>query len=116
MATPRKQRGNDRPKRPRATTPEARENQLVSLAYDLAEEQLANGTAPAMVTVHFLKLKTAETKLKEEKLRKENLLLEARTEALGSQKNAEILYGEVIKAIRMYQGFGGETEEEDEDV
>lgn len=115
MATPRKSSGINRPKRPRATTPEARENQLVSLAYDLAEQQLREGSASAMVITHLLKLRTTENKLKEEKLRKENLLLTARTEALESQKNAEVLYGEVIKAIRKYQGFGEEFED-DEDL
>ena len=76
MATPRKSSGINRPTRPRATTPEARENQLVSLAYDLAEQQLRESSASAIVITHLLKLRTTENKLKEEKLRKENLLLQ----------------------------------------
>ena len=114
MATPRKSSGLDRQKRPRAKTPEGRENQLVSLAYDLAEQQLLDGTAPAMVTVHFLKLRTAETKLKEEKLRKENLLLTAKTEMIETQRDAEARYSEIIKAIRKYQGFGEDPDEDEE--
>lgn len=83
------------------------------MAYDLAEQQLLDGTASAMVITHLLKLRTTENKLKEEKLRKENLLLEAKTEALGSMKNSEQLYEKAIQAIRRYQGQG---DDEDEDL
>jgi hypothetical protein len=43
--------GDNKPKRRRApaTTPEARENQLISLAVDLAERQLLEGTASSQV-------------------------------------------------------------------
>lgn len=39
-----------------ATTPEARENQLIALAVDLAEKQMREGTASAQVITHYLKL------------------------------------------------------------
>ena len=35
-----------------ALTPEARENQLISLAVDLAERQLREGTASSQVITH----------------------------------------------------------------
>ena len=81
------------------------------MAYDLAEQQLLDGSASAMVITHLLKLRTTENKLKEEKLRKENLLLEAKTEALGSMKNSEQLYEKAIQAIRRYQGQGDDDED-----
>lgn len=99
-------------KRRRATTPEGRESQLVALAYDLAEQQLMDGTASAMVITHLLRLRTIETKLKEEKLRKENFLLEARTQDIESRQTTENLYKEALKAMRSYQG----EEVDDEDV
>ena len=39
-----------------ASTPEAREQQLISAAYDLVEERILNGTATSHELVHFLKL------------------------------------------------------------
>ena len=39
-----------------ALTPEARENQMISLAVDLAEKQLMEGTASSQVITHYLKL------------------------------------------------------------
>lgn len=94
-----------RPKsRPPAKTPEGRENQLINLAIDLAEKQLANGTASAQVQTHFLRLGTVRAKLELEKIQQENLLLAAKTEALESAKHIEQLYAEALKAMRSYQG------------
>ena len=39
-----------------ASSPEARENQMISLAIDLAEQQLRDGTASSQVITHYLKL------------------------------------------------------------
>jgi len=97
-----------------AKTPEAREHQLISLAVDLAEKQLSEGTASAQVLTHYLKLATTREKLEKEKLKKENLLLEAKTEALKSAKNIEELYSQAIKAIQSYSGNGTSNEEDTE--
>jgi hypothetical protein len=61
-----------------ATTPEGRENQLIAAAVNLAERQLRDGTAAAQVITHYLKLGSTRESLEQEKLRKENDLLEAR--------------------------------------
>ena len=75
-----KTKANDSPKKMRpALTPEARENQLISLAVDLAEEQLRDKTASSQVITHFLKLGTTKAELEKEKLAKENELLRAKT-------------------------------------
>lgn len=87
-----------------AMTPEGRENQLISLASDLAERQLRDGTAPAQVTTHFLKLATERERLEREKLRRENLLLEAKVDAIASAKRVEELYGKALSAMREYSG------------
>ena len=91
-------------KRRPAKTPEARENQMIALAVDLAEKQLSEGTASSQVITHFLKLGTTREQLEKEKLRRENLLLEKKAEALESTKVIEELYGEAIKAMKRYNG------------
>ena len=93
-----------------ALTPEARENQLISLAVDLAEEQLRDKTASSQVITHFLKLGTTKAELEKEKLAKENELLRAKTESIESQKRIEELYAEALNAMRRYNGQGDSNE------
>ena len=93
-------------KRRPALSPEARENQLISLAVDLAEKQLQEGTASSQVITHYLKLGSTKERLEKEKLEEENKLLRAKTENLQSQKRVEELYSEAIKAMRNYNGQG----------
>lgn len=87
-----------------ALTPEARENQLISLAVDLAERQLIDGTASAQVITHYLKLGTANARLEREKLEKENKLLDVKAKTLESAERVEELYSKAIKAMRDYSG------------
>ena len=91
-------------RRPPATTPEARENQLISKAVDLAARQLDDGSASAQVITHFLKLGSSREKLEQERLEKENELLEAKKEAMASAARIEELYSEAIGAMRAYAG------------
>lgn len=95
-----------------ATTPEEREQQMIAYAVDMAEEQLLNRTASSAVLVHYLKLGASKTELEKEKLRRENDLLEAKTEQVHSSQRVEELYSEAIAAFRGYNGF----DEEDEDL
>lgn len=89
-----------------ALTPEARENQLISLAVGLAEQQLLDGTASSQVITHYLKLGTLKEKLEREKLVKENELLQAKTEAIHSSKRVEELYENALNAMKNYSGGG----------
>lgn len=93
-------------------TPEARENQMIGYAVDLAETQLREGTASSAVIVHYLKLGTVKEQLELEKLKHENELLKAKTEALQSAKNVEELYSQAIKAMQVYSGNGSEEDYE----
>ena len=97
-----------------ALSPEARENQMISLAVDLAEKQLIEGTASSQVITHFLKLGTTKAELEKEKLRKENKLLEARASAIEDSKEYKILVEDAIRAIKGYQGLSDTEEYEDE--
>lgn len=98
----------------RATTPEGREDQLISLAIDLAEEQLRNGTASSQVITHYLKLGSTKERLEKEILEEQKELMKAKTETLKSAKKVEELYADAITAMRSYSG-SNETEEEDDE-
>ena len=87
-----------------ALTPEAREHQLISLAEQRAEQQLREGTASSQVIVHYLRLGAMRERLEQKKLENEIALLEAKKEALESQKNAEELLEKAIAAMRSYRG------------
>ena len=87
-----------------ALTPEARENQLISLAVDLAEKQLQEGTASAQVITHYLKLGSTKEQLEKEKLRNENLLIEAKTKSFQSMDEIKTMYEEALIAMRHYSG------------
>ena len=93
-----------------ALTPEARENQLISLAVYLVEQRLLDGTASSQETTHFLKLGSMKNRLEMKKLEEENKLLQARTEALQSAKKQEELFEEAIKAMKRYSGNGDPDE------
>lgn len=103
------------PKRRRApaTTPEARENQLISLAVDLAEKQLLEGTASSQVISHYLKLGSTKERLEKEILEKQKELITAKTEAIQSAKRVEELYTNALNAMRTYSGRGGPDEDDD---
>ena len=112
MTSARKKSEPVKPKRPPATTPEARENQMISLAFDLAERQLADGSASSQVITHYLKLATTREKLEREKLELEKNLLQARTESIASSQRVEELYMQALSAMRSYQG----TPQEEDDI
>lgn len=88
-----------------ALSPEARENQLIALAVDLAEKQLMEGTASAQVITHYLKLGTMKEQLEREKLERENELLRVKSEAIQSAQRVEELYANAIEAMRSYRSL-----------
>lgn len=90
--------------RPPATTPEARENQLISLAVDLVEKRLINGSASSQETTHFLKLGSTQAKLEKAELEQRIELAKAKTEAIHSAKRQEELFAKALRAMRSYQG------------
>lgn len=102
----------DTPKRKRAPakTPEARENQMINLAVDLAEKQLLDGTASSQVITHYLKLGSTKEAIEKDILKEEVKLVKARTENLESDKRKEEMYAKALAAMRTYSGNG-----EDED-
>lgn len=112
MAPSRKEASSGRPRRPPATTPEARENQLIALATDLAERQLEEGTASSAVISHYIKLASSRERREQRKLDLEANLMQAKIDAIESGQRVEELYKGAINAMRAYQG---EDVEEDYD-
>ena len=91
-------------KRRPARSVEGRENQLISLAVDLAEKQLMEGTASSQVITHYLKLGSTKERLEKQILEEQVELLKAKTEALQSAKRAEELFADAMKAFAVYRG------------
>ena len=87
-----------------AKTPKGRENQLISLAVDLAEKQLQEGTASSQVITQFLKLGTERERLEREKLEQENLLIREKVNAIRAAERVEELYANAIAAMKAYGG------------
>lgn len=107
MSSSSKQSENKPRRRPPATTPEARENQMIALAVDLAEKQLVQGTASSQVITHYLKLGSTKEKLEKEILEKQKDLITAKTESIQSAKRMEELYVNAMKAFSSYSGHPG---------
>lgn len=105
-----KQGSNRRP----AITPDARENQLISMAVDLAERQLIKGTASSQVITHFLKLASSKEKIEKEILEKQKEMITAKTEAIKSANRVEELYTKALDAMRSYSSgeFGSDSDED----
>lgn len=95
---------------PPATSLEGRENQLITLAVNLAEEQLRAGTASSQVITHYLKLGTTRERLEQERLRQENELARAKREKIQADAHADEVYAEALAAFRSYSGYTDDNE------
>lgn len=94
-------------------TPEAEENQMISLAVDLAKKQMQEGTASAQVITHYLKLGTTLAKLEIEKAKADLELTKAKAKSVENAGTSEKIYEEALKAFRGYSGQGVVEEHED---
>lgn len=104
----------DLPEMRPALTPEAREGQMISLAMDLVEQRLRNGTASSQETTHFLRLATAKEQVERRLAEKELELKEAKRQQIQSQARIEELYSNALKAMQRYSGHDDEDEFVDE--
>ncbi len=107
----RKSESIDRMNRP-ALNPDVRENQLISLAMDVAEQQMRDGTASPQLISHFLKLGSSRNRYEMRKLQREVDLLEAKKESLESAQRVEAMYAEAMEAMRSYSGHVEDDEDE----
>ena len=95
---------------PPALTDEGREKRIISMAYDLVEQRLKDGTASASETTAILKLGTQREKLEREKLQAEVNFTRSKSEALAQAQKIEELMTEAISAFKRYSGESYEEE------
>lgn len=116
---PRKKEQSQEPIRekfPTARTPEEKENQMISYAFDQAEQELREGRASSQIVLHFLKLGSTRERLEQDKLKEEVKLVQAKTESIESNERSEQAYIDAINAMKRYSGQGGYDDEEDSDL
>lgn len=105
MATQRVTGDQPAPKRRRrASNPQARENQLIAMSYDAAEDMIRGGNPPAQIVTHFLKMGSERERIELEYKQEEMKLLKIKAETMASQKRTEELYLEAMDAFKMYSG------------
>lgn len=94
------------PKKPRprrASTPAGREQQMIALAVDVAEEMMRSGSPPAQVVTHYLKMGSTREAIELELKREEIEVAKMRRETMASQQRIEAVYAEALDAMRGYQ-------------
>jgi len=95
-----------------AMSSETRESQLSSLAYDLVEQRMRDGTATSQETCYFLKLANPNQKLERVKKEKEIELLDAKIGQIQAARKMDEVYMEAINAFKLYEGSQDDGEEE----
>lgn len=93
-----------RPKSKPAESIEERENQLINLAMDVAEEQMRSGEASAMVITQFLKLGSTRAQLEAKKLQADLTLSATKADVLAAEQRQEQLFSRALDAFREYSG------------
>ena len=87
---------------PPAKTLAGRNDQLTEAAFKLAHKRLLNETASAQEVVHFLKQGSIREELEREKIRQENVVLQARVKEMESRVSSENLSRAALDAFRGY--------------
>lgn len=93
---------------------ENREQQMIKLAVNLAEQQLIDGSASSQLITHYLKLATTREKIEQETMLANQKLIKAKVENLESASRIEELYSEAISAMKRYGGNGGSNSDDEE--
>ena len=107
---PKSTKPDERPKTRAPLTPDARENLMISLAMDLAEKQLRDGTASSQLITEFVKRGSPKARVEKELLEKQRDLAAAKADAIKAADRLEELMIKATKAMRRYQGLDDEDE------
>ena len=88
----------------KSMNPDARQNQLISLAEQEAEKRIRNGTASSQIIVHYLELGTSKYKREVQILEHQDELLQAKTDTLRTAKDTKKLYEDAMNVMKKYSG------------
>ena len=88
-----------------AATQEAREAQLVGMAFDEVEYRIRNHTVSGQELSALLRLGSEKAKLEREKIKNETEVLRAKREVLESSKRTDEMYEKALAAMRTYNGL-----------
>lgn len=106
--------GKSNPKIKPSLDPVEREKQIMAAAVDLAEKKIRDGTASSQIICHYLELASPINRLKEERMVKENQLIDAKIEMTKQMASGDELTRAAIEAFRKYSG-NGDSDDDDED-
>ena len=95
---------------PPALTPEDRTDQLVALAFDLAEERLRDKSASNQLIAEIMRYGSAKERLQNEKIQRENEMLKVKAEAYKAMQHSQEMYEKVLAAMKSYSGHFDEEE------
>lgn len=98
---------------PPVFTPEAREMQLVNLAYDLLEQRLRDGTATSQEVTTMIRYGTQKAQLELDILRSQKELMDAKRESINASMQTDEMFKEAIRAMGIYSG---DSENDDADL
>lgn len=91
-------------KRPPAVTETSKEQRLINMAYNRAEEMLVDGTAPPSIISFFLKLGSSSQKIDNQVKGAQAVLHQNKADALTQESDLKSLTEEALIALRKYQG------------
>lgn len=86
-----------------ALTREAREQTMIALAMDKAEELLRGDNPPLSIVNHYLKLATVRNEVELARIKADTAEREAKTRALEANERLDEMYAKAIEAMRRYR-------------
>lgn len=93
-----------------AITAEAREDQMIAKAMDLAQRKLEDGTASNQLIVHYLRLGSLKERKNLEILEAQRQLYVAKTKQIEAEQSTMEMYKEAMEAFKSYSGDYEEEE------
>jgi len=98
-----------------ARTPEEQESILISKSLKLIEKQIDDGSASSQVLSLYAKLGSSRERLEQERLRRENKVLEQKVKTMEAAVDIKNLMADAIDAFKGYSGARMDAALDDDD-